>query len=65
MEGIVAESRPNGPMAIFVAIIPVVGHGAIGVASFHVVLLGVIASRVLQGWTIPWLARRPDLGAEA
>jgi cell volume regulation protein A len=28
---------------------------------FNVVFMVVIASLVLQGWTIPWLARRLDL----
>jgi cell volume regulation protein A len=39
----------------------VVSPGPIDVNFFNVVFMVVIASLVLQGWTIPWLARRLDL----
>ena len=52
-------------MPIFLAIIPVLSPGPIDTNFFNVVFLVVIASLVLQGWTIPWLARRLDLEAPA
>jgi len=51
----------RGAVPIFLAIIPVVSPGPIDVNFFNVVFMVVIASLVLQGWTIPWLARRLDL----
>jgi NhaP-type Na+/H+ and K+/H+ antiporter len=53
----------RGAVPIFLAIIPVVSPGPIGVNFFNVVFMVVIASLILQGWTIPWLARRLDLEA--
>lgn len=53
----------RGAVPIFLAIIPVVSPGPIGVNFFNVVFMVVIASLLLQGWTIPWLARRLDLEA--
>jgi len=50
---------------IFLAIIPVVSPGPVDVDFFNIVFMVVIASLVLQGWTIPWLARRLDLEARA
>ena len=51
----------RGAVPIFLAIIPVASPGPIDVNFFNVVFMVVIASLVLQGWTIPWLARRLDL----
>lgn len=51
----------RGAVPIFLAIIPVVSPGPIGVNFFNVVFMVVIASLILQGWTIPWLAKRLDL----
>jgi NhaP-type Na+/H+ and K+/H+ antiporter len=51
----------RGAVPIFLAIIPVLSPGPIDTDFFNVVFLVVIASLVLQGWTIPWLARRLDL----
>lgn len=48
-------------MPIFLAIIPVMSPGPVDVNFFNVVFMVVIASLVLQGWSIPWLARRLDL----
>ena len=53
----------RGAVPIFLAISPVVSPGPIGVNFFNVVFMVVVASLVLQGWSIPWLARR--LGLEA
>ncbi len=53
----------RGAVPIFLAIIPVVSPGPVDVNFFNVVFMVVIASLVLQGWTIPWLARRLDLEA--
>lgn len=55
----------RGAVPIFLAIIPVVAPGPIEVNFFNVVFMVVIASLILQGWTIPWLARRLDLEAPA
>lgn len=51
----------RGAVPIFLAIIPVVSPGPVGVNFFNLVFLVVIASLVLQGWTLPWLAHRLDL----
>ena len=51
----------RGAVPIFLAIIPVMSPGPVDVNFFNVVFMVVIASLVLQGWTIPWLARRLDL----
>ena len=51
----------RGAVPIFLAIIPVMSPGPVDVNFFIVVFMVVIASLVLQGWTIPWLARRLDL----
>jgi cell volume regulation protein A len=52
-----------GAVPIFLAIIPVVSPGPIDTNFFNIVFMVVIASLVLQGWSIPWLASR--LGLEA
>ncbi|WP_373509166.1 potassium/proton antiporter [Thiocapsa sp.] len=54
----------RGAVPIFLAIIPVMSPGPVDVNFFNVVFMVVIASLVLQGWTIPWLARRLDLESE-
>lgn len=51
----------RGAVPIFLAIIPVVSLRSVDDNFFNVVFMVVIASLVLQGWTIPWLARRLDL----
>jgi cell volume regulation protein A len=53
----------RGAVPIFLAIIPVLSPGPVNVTFFNVVFMVVIASLVLQGWTIPWLAKY--LGLEA
>ncbi|WP_462330388.1 potassium/proton antiporter [Thiohalocapsa halophila] len=53
----------RGAVPIFLAIIPVLSPGPVATDFFNIVFLVVIASLVLQGWTIPWLARRLDLEA--
>jgi cell volume regulation protein A len=47
----------RGAVPIFLAIIPVISPGPIEVGFFNVVFVIVIASLVLQGWTIPITAR--------
>jgi potassium/hydrogen antiporter len=51
----------RGAVPIFLAIIPVVSLRSVDDNFFNIVFMVVIASLVLQGWTIPWLARRLDL----
>ena len=53
----------RGAVPIFLAIMPVLSPGPVATDFFNIVFLVVIASLVLQGWTIPWLARRLDLEA--
>lgn len=53
----------RGAVPIFLAIIPVLSPGPVATDFFNIVFLVVVASLVLQGWTIPWLARRLDLEA--
>ncbi len=42
---------------IFVAILPVISPGPVNVELFNQVFVCVIASLVLQGWTIPFAGR--------
>jgi len=51
----------RGAVPIFLAIIPVVSPGPVDVNFFNIVFMVVIASLVLQGWSLPWLARRLGL----
>lgn len=51
----------RGAVPIFLAIIPVLGAVPNANQYFNVVYLVVLTSLILQGWTIPWLARRLDL----
>jgi cell volume regulation protein A len=51
----------RGAVPIFLAIIPVASPGPIDDDFFNIVFLVVIASLLLQGWTIPWLAGRLGL----
>jgi potassium/hydrogen antiporter len=53
----------RGAVPIFLAVIVVTSPGPVGVNFFNVVFLVVIASLVLQGWTVPWLARGLALSA--
>lgn len=48
----------RGAVPIFLAMIPVLGGLANSYKFFNVAFLVVIVSLVLQGWTVPWLARR-------
>ena len=47
----------RGAVPIFLAIIPVISPGPVTVGFFNVVFVIVIASLLLQGWTIPVVAR--------
>jgi potassium/hydrogen antiporter len=51
----------RGAVPIFLAIIPVLGGVPDGLRYFNVAFLVVLASLLLQGWTVPWLARRLDV----
>jgi cell volume regulation protein A len=53
----------RGAVPIFLAIIPVISPGPVTVEFFNTVFIVVIASLVLQGWTVPWLAKRLELEA--
>lgn len=48
----------RGAVPLFLAIIPIVSGTPNAVAYFNVAFIIVIVSLVLQGWTIPWVARR-------
>ncbi|MDA5195125.1 potassium/proton antiporter [Govanella unica] len=48
----------RGAVPIFLAMIPVLGGLPHSLQYFNVAFLVVIVSLVLQGWTVPWLARR-------
>jgi potassium/hydrogen antiporter len=47
----------RGAVPIFLAIIPVLGGAPGGLVFFNIAFLVVLASLVLQGWSIPWVAR--------
>ncbi len=47
----------RGAVPIFLAIIPVISPGPIQVDFFNEIFIIVIASLVLQGWTIPLAAK--------
>jgi cell volume regulation protein A len=47
----------RGAVPIFLAIFPILGGVPDGLRYFNVAFLVVLASLVLQGWTIPWVAR--------
>lgn len=51
----------RGAVPIFLAIIPVLGGIEHGMQYFNVTFIVVLLSLLLQGWTLPWLARRLDL----
>ena len=51
----------RGAVPLFLAMIPVLGGVENSYIYFNVVFIVVIASLVLQGWTIPWVARRLGL----
>ena len=57
----------RGAVPIFLAIIPVISPGPVTVQFFNIVFVVVIASLVLQGWTIAvmarWLRVTDDSGA--
>lgn len=52
----------RGAVPLYLAIIPVLGGVPGGLRFFDIAFLVVLASLLLQGWTVPWLARR--LGVE-
>src|SRR5690606_9508145 len=52
----------RGAARIFLAIIPVLGGGPGAIHFFSIAFIVVFASLVMQGWSIPWFARR--LGVE-
>jgi cell volume regulation protein A len=52
----------RGAVPIYLAIIPVLGGVPDALRYFNVAFVVVLASLLLQGWTVPWLARR--LGVE-
>jgi NhaP-type Na+/H+ and K+/H+ antiporter len=54
----------RGAVPIFLAIIPVISPGPIDDRFFNVVFVIVIASLILQGWTIPVTARWLRLSAD-
>lgn len=47
----------RGAVPIFLAIIPVLGGVSGSMSFFNVAFLVVLTSLLLQGWTVPWLAR--------
>ena len=47
----------RGAVPIFLAIIPVINPGPTNESFFNIVFVIVIASVLLQGWTIPLVAR--------
>ncbi|MDF2097135.1 potassium/proton antiporter [Aquibaculum arenosum] len=51
----------RGAVPIFLAIIPVLGGIDHGIDLFNVAYIVVLTSLLLQGWTVPWLARRLDI----
>jgi cell volume regulation protein A len=53
----------RGAVPIFLAIIPVISPGPVTVSFFNMVFVIVICSLVLQGWTIPVVARWLGLAA--
>jgi cell volume regulation protein A len=53
----------RGAVPIFLAIIPVISPGPVNVHFFNQIFIVVIASLVLQGWTISFAAKK--LGVEA
>lgn len=55
----------RGAVPIFLAIIPVISPGPVTVTFFNVVVVIVFASLLLQGWTIPWAARRLRVQGES
>ena len=51
----------RGAVPLYLAIIPVLGGVPGGVRFFDIAFLVVLASLLLQGWTVPWLARRLEV----
>lgn len=48
----------RGGVPLFLAMIPVLGGVQNSYIYFNVVFIVVLVSLVLQGWTVPWVARR-------
>ena len=48
----------RGAVPLYLAIIPVLHGAENAMAYFNVAFVVVLASLVLQGWTVPWMARR-------
>ncbi|MGF1608768.1 MAG: potassium/proton antiporter [Kiloniellales bacterium] len=55
----------RGAVPIYLAIIPVLGGVPNSAQYFNVAFLVVLASLLLQGWTIPWVARLLDVEVAA
>lgn len=51
----------RGAVPIYLAMIPVLGGLPDSMYYFNVAFLVVLTSLVMQGWTVPWLARRLNL----
>ncbi|HZD25159.1 MAG TPA: potassium/proton antiporter, partial [Alphaproteobacteria bacterium] len=51
----------RGAVPIFLAIIPVLGGLPHAAQYFNVAFIVVLASLLLQGWTVPWVARLLDV----
>ncbi|WP_084462901.1 potassium/proton antiporter [Oceanibaculum pacificum] len=51
----------RGAVPIFLAIIPILGGMENGMQYFNITFIVVLLSLLLQGWTVPWVARRLDL----
>ncbi|MGM0562259.1 MAG: potassium/proton antiporter [Pseudomonadota bacterium] len=51
----------RGAVPIFLAIIPLLQGVVGGMQYFNVAFIVVLSSLILQGWTVPWLARRLNI----
>ncbi|MFC4353086.1 potassium/proton antiporter [Fodinicurvata halophila] len=51
----------RGAVPIFLAIIPLLQGVVGGMQFFNVAFLVVLSSLILQGWTVPWLARKLNI----
>jgi potassium/hydrogen antiporter len=51
----------RGAVPLFLAIIPILGGVPDAHRYFNVAFIVVLASLLLQGWTVPWIARRLEV----
>ena len=51
----------RGAVPLYLAIIPILAGVSGSLTYFNVAFVVVLASVVLQGWTVPWLGRRLDV----